>query len=163
MHSCLLKKLLPFALTFIVGSFIGGLFGSHAGPATWSWADRSTLTLGHGGPFSYEYYRSCRMHRRDLVAETKPLAILFKPDARFPRTQKLPKESFTPANVLVTFGADGRVQKVESIGEWLVGRDVWQAVERAAWQIQFTPETVNGMPVTVTKEVEINFMDDGRQ
>ena len=34
---------------------------------------------------------------------------------------------------------------------------MWAAVERAARQIQFEPETINGMPVSVTKEIEIHF------
>src|SRR5947209_10645148 len=84
MHSYLLKKLLPFTLTFIIGAFIGGLFKSYrTGPAVWTWESRATPLLGHEGPFGYERHRSCRMYRRDLVAETRPLVILFKPDARY--------------------------------------------------------------------------------
>jgi hypothetical protein len=33
---------------------------------------------------------------------------------------------------------------------------------RAARQIQFEPETVNSVPVTVTREVEIRFMPTER-
>ena len=75
----------------------------------------------------------------------------------------------TGVNVLavVTFGADGKVQGVESgsllsacglykMGE--VSGDMLEAVRKAAMQIQFEPETVNGMPVTVVKEVEISVM-----
>src|SRR5437588_10753824 len=114
MHSYLLKKLLPFTLTFIIGAFIGGLFKSYrTGPAVWAWESRATPLLGHEGPFGYDRHRSCRMYRRDLVAETKPLVILFKPDARVPlELREVGEEGIGPLWVHVTFGADGKVQNV---------------------------------------------------
>jgi hypothetical protein len=168
MYSLLLKKTLPFALTFVVGSLIGGLFhsfgvgGREPRPAH---AYFYGYGEGHG--------RSCRMRARQryLVAETKPLAIIFKPDAMLPAgtgALALVPDSVTP---IVTFGADGRVQGVEP--QQLVGcaaaiasikdaeaaargnKLVWDAVERAARQIQFEPEMENGLPVTVVKDVEI--------
>jgi hypothetical protein len=81
--------------------------------------------------------------------------------------------------VNVTFGADGRVQRVgPPVGMAITGSKnyvihhrayrtagletpaLWEAVEKAAWRIQFEPETVNGVPVSVTKDVEINFVRD---
>jgi len=165
MHSCLLKKLLPFALTFVVGAFIGGLFKTHGtGPAAWTWESRSTPLLGQEGPFGYDRHRSCRMYRRDLVAETKPLVILFKPDAILPLGSEAVKVDRDPVLVRVTFGADGKVQQVTPVGDWCGNGQrgpvklVWDAAERAARQIQFTPQTINGMPVSVEREVEIHFM-----
>src|SRR5438270_5659182 len=108
MYSCLLKKLLPFALTFIVGATIGGLFKSRV--TTRTLTERNTLMLDHGG---YGYGHSCRMYRRDLVAETKPLVILFKPDAHWPRGV----DYLEAVCALVTFGADGKVQQVEPVNE----------------------------------------------
>src|SRR2546421_3136929 len=172
MHSYLLKKLLPFALTFVIGAFIGGLFKTHGtGPAAWTWESRSTPLLGHEGPFGYDRHRSCRMYRRDLVAETKPLVILFKPEARWPRGAHY----LEAVRALVTFGADGKVQQVEPVNKDLkdllfeYGQQkeithidarvlIWDAAERAARQIQFEPETINSVPVSVTKEVEIHFI-----
>jgi len=158
MYSCLLKKLVPFALTFVVGATIGGFFKSRV--TTWTSTERTTLMLDHGG---YGYGHSCRTYRRDLVAETKPLLIHFKPDARVP---VVPFEGYISAWVRVTFGADGKVQGVEPIGSSFVNfkprnlPNVIRSVDTAARQIQFEPETVNGMPVSVTKEVEIYFMAD---
>ena len=161
MYSLLLRKALPFALTFILGSLVGGLFkavgigggASNARSYFYGYGD------GHG--------HSCRMRykRRYLVAESKPLLITFKPDARLPVDLK-PTDAVSERDLpaLVTFGADGRVQKVARpearvLGEGLYPFDEWwQAVESAAWQIKFEPETVNGVPVTVTREVEIRFM-----
>src|SRR5437868_12772333 len=161
MHSYLLKKLLPFTLTFIVGAIIGGLFkGYGTGPAVWAWPGppNATPLLGHEGPFGYGYdrRRSCRMYRRDLVAETKPLVILFKPDANYPRAWEGYRNSVW---VRVTFGSDGKVQGVEQL-QPLLPDVMLKAVDRAARQIQFTPEIVNGVPITVTKDLEIHFMGD---
>jgi hypothetical protein len=161
----LLKKLLPFALTFVVGAAIGGLFNS--------FGLRSTPALvGVGPSYRFERRYSCRMHTRDLVAETKPLVILFKPDGHWPSGAHY----LEAVHALVTFGADGKVQRVEPVNEDL--KDaltvynqqkiithidarilIWDAAERAARGIQFEPEMINGMPVSVTKEVEIHFID----
>ncbi|HYY95456.1 MAG TPA: hypothetical protein VE713_13130, partial [Pyrinomonadaceae bacterium] len=121
---------------------------------------------------AYGYGHSCRMRARNLVAETKPLLIRFKPDARWPR--ELHGGRIDLVRARVTFGADGKVQQVEpgnnglsfdSFGdkELITHPGVvamWNAVERAARQIQFEPELINGVPVSVTKDVEIHFMAD---
>ena len=168
MYSCLLKKLVPFALTFVVGATIGGFFKSRV--TTWTSTERTTLMLDHGG---YGYGHSCRMYRRDLVAETKPLLIRFKPDAVWPKdlnrdlpwSPNLPEGYVFPgAKVRVTFGADGKIQRVEPSDERYPSlgtkgdKVAWECMERAARQIQFEPETINGMPVSVTKDVEIRFI-----
>jgi hypothetical protein len=113
------------------------------------------------------------MYRRDLVAETKPLVILFKPDAVWPKDlnrdlpwwPNIPEGYVFPgAKVRVTFGADGRVQRVEPSDELHPSlgakgdQVVWDCMARAARQIQFEPEMINGVPVSVTKDVEIRFI-----
>jgi ribosomal protein L35 len=167
MFSCLLKRVLPFTLTFMLGAFVGGLFKAHrAGPAAWTW-ERVAPLLGHEGPFGYGYGHSCRMRSRYLVAETRPLVILFKPDAILPPELDSEQWSVGIMSVRVTFGADGKVQRVESVESHRFRgnakeekRDkreaaIWDAVERAARGIQFKPEMINSVPVTITKEVEI--------
>ena len=166
MFSFLLKKALPFTLTFVFGAALSGLVGLF-------WAaekEAGTALSARGRDYGR---RACRMRGQKLVAETKPLSILFKPDALLPRGVG-GGEGFDRARVLVTFGADGRVQAVEPLDERSVaawrdwpeaGKDTaavaaWDAAERAARQIRFTPETINGMPVSVTKEVEIRFIAD---
>ncbi|MET0649902.1 MAG: hypothetical protein ABW208_25110 [Pyrinomonadaceae bacterium] len=154
MYLFLLKKALPFTLTFIFGaalSALTGLFGASEQKA------ESVL-----GTRTYDYGSRCRMRRRHLVAETKSLTILFKPDARYP----LAPESRVRVNV--TFGADGSVKEVRPLASLSHGGDeslvevkaMWEAVERAARGIRFTPETVNGMPVTVEREVEMRFLPE---
>jgi hypothetical protein len=170
MCSLLLKKALPFALTFVLGSLIGGLFKS-AGFGDYSFSHSRSYYYGYGEG------HACRMRfqRRYLVAESKPLVILFKPDARRPHRPDLDYvdgHDIAPRSALVsvTFGADGKVQAVEPFYEYMPGinrlrlgperQDYWDNVERAARMIQFTPETENGVPVTVTKELEIFFLPE---
>jgi hypothetical protein len=173
MLTYLLKSALPFTLTFILGAALGGfLFNPFGARTRMSRAVRTELRS-----YSYGEGRGCkhrRFRQRELVAESKPLVILFKPDARWPRGLNSDNES---ALVSVTFGADGKVQQVGLPGELTstgvkdrlaVHRSiritdlipVWEAVEKAARQIQFEPETINGLPVSVTKDVEIRFMRD---
>jgi len=144
MYWFLLKKALPFTLTFIFGaalSAVTGLFGASEKKAE---SFISTRTYGCAG-------RS-RMRRHNLVAESKPLTILNVPDAPY----YIPGTGTESVRVNVTFGADGKVQKVEHL-QSLLPTKMLEAVERAARQITFTPETINSVPVTVVKEVEINL------
>ena len=161
MYLFLLKKALPFTLTFILGaalSAVVGLFGA---------AEKKTETFF--GSRSCDYSKRSRMRRQHLVAETRPLIILYKPDAVLHGAGAL-KVNAEPVKVRVTFGADGRVQGVEPVAGWCangrergqesLGASGWEAVGRAARQIEFRPETVNGMPVTVEREVEIRFLPE---
>ena len=157
MYPFLLKKALPFTLTFIFGAALSGLLGLFGASGK-----RAESVLGTR---TYEFGSRCRVRRHNLVAESKPLNILHKPDAILPAGSGGFKSNpeFIPVNV--TFGADGKVQQVEppaclaydcyDMRDERSGR--WEAVERAARQIQFTPETINGVPVTVVKEVKINL------
>ncbi|HEY0172146.1 MAG TPA: hypothetical protein VGB98_14070 [Pyrinomonadaceae bacterium] len=154
MYLFLLKKALPFTLTFAVGTALGGLTWLFGG----SGKKAETVVVTR----TYEFGSRCRVRRHKLVAESKPLLILFKPDARYP----LAPEGRVRVNV--TFGADGEVKAVKPLASRLRGRDedlvrvkaMWDAVEGAARQIRFTPETVDGVPVSVERDVEIRFLAD---
>jgi hypothetical protein len=158
MYLFLLKKALPFTLTFIFGAALSGLLGlfGHSEKKAESWSFTHT----------YEFGSHCRMRRHNLVAITKPLNILNVPDAVMsvePNSLRRGTDVRVLADVI--FGADGKAQGVESAsllsacgkyrGEEASG-DILRAVKRAAMQIQFEPETVDGVPVTVTREVEIS-------
>lgn len=153
MYLFLLKKALPFTLTLVVGTALGGLTWLFGGPG--KKAETAVVTR------TYDFKDRCGARRRHkLVAESKPLLILFKPDARYP----LAPEGRVLVNV--TFGADGEVKAVKPRASWSRGRDqdlvrvkaMWDAVENAARQILFTPETVDGVPVSVERDVEIRFL-----
>lgn len=162
MYPLLLKKALPFALTFLLGSLIGGLFNFFFGVGGYKPAPARAYFYGYGEGHGH----SCRMRARTryLVAETKPLLITFKPDALWSGGQKT-SYKFPGASVRVTFGSDGKVQRVEPSDDPYPSlgaegdRVAWERMARAAWQIRFEPETVDGVPVTVTRDVEIRFMN----
>jgi hypothetical protein len=161
MYSHLLTKALPFTLTLILGSGLAGMFKPHRPTTlTWTLSGRSTPLLGREGPFGelHEHRHVCDMRRHNFVAESKPLVILFKPDALLPRGFNLGKDGFDSAWVRVTFGADGKVQEVEQLDDR--PREARDAAERAARRIEFEPETINAVPVSVTKEVEIRFLSN---
>jgi hypothetical protein len=167
MYSFLLKKALPFTLTFVFGAalgIVGGLFGPSGKKAEYAFVTRT-----------YDYGGRCRMRSRRLVAESRPLNIIYTPDARRPPELKgTYRENIGSLRVSVTFGADGKVQGVKPTSDWFKA-DTWgitnsngdvellatlDAVKAAAQGIRFEPETVNSVPVTVTKDVEIRFMPD---
>ena len=159
MYLFLLKKALPFTLTFVFGALLSGLTGLFGS------SERKAESFL--GTRTYDYGRSCRTRGRKLVVESKPLTILYKPNAVLPAVGAL-KGDANPVKVRVTFGADGKVQGIEPVGGFCangyksgpeaLGTSAWEAVVRAANQIEFQPETVNGLPVTVTKEIEIRFL-----
>jgi hypothetical protein len=154
MYWFLLKKALPFTLTFIFGAALSGLTGLFGASGKKAESVLTTRT--------YEFGKRCRTRRHRLVAESKPLAILDAPEARYPNAAR------PSVRVNALFGPDGKVLSVQPLsplsdapdGYRVMDREMWEAVESAAYEIRFTPETVNGMPVTVWKEVEIKLVSD---
>ena len=145
--SLLLKKALPFALTFVVGGALGGL--------TWLFGGSEKKAETALVTSTYDFRAGCANARRyKLVAESKPLVILFKPDARYPSAS-----GTKSVRVRVTFGADGKVSRVEHL-QPLLPAAMLEAAGRAARGIEFTPQTVNSVPVSVEKEVEIYLFGD---
>lgn len=157
MYLFLLKKALPFTLTFIFGAVLSGLAGLF-----WT-SERSSRSFLSTRPNDCGGLSRMRCHH--LVAETTPLNILYQPDAWLPRGALAGMGDERKALVSVTFGADGKVQEVKPLktsndarDESLIEvREAWEAVEHAARSIRFMPETVNGVPTTVTRDVEIRF------
>ena len=162
MYLFLLRKGLPFTLTFVVGTALGGLSWLFGGAGKKAGTVVVTRT--------YDFKRGCDSSRRrhKLVAETKPLVILDVPAARWPRGVMMPGVKSSSVRVNVTFGADGKVAEVVPVEGWLqnarvqtgVATPVWYAVESAARQIRFTPEMFNSVPVSVTDTVDIYFLND---
>src|SRR2546423_8789149 len=160
MFSHLLKRVIPFTLTFILGATLGGFFKLFRSGETRS---VGVFTSRRAYEYNYGMGHGCD-HKRNLVAESKPLVILFKPDARWPRGLEAEKSAFDPVRVAVTFGADGKVIAATPEGSCFSDsavsrvKSIRDAAERAALMIQFEPETINGIPVSVTKDVEIHFI-----
>jgi hypothetical protein len=145
MKECLLKRVLPFTLTFIIGAAVGGFFQLFGA--------RGDGWRGRRYAHRYEGRRGCgkKFRRNYFAPESRPPVILFKPDAFYPGFES---HVATPVPVRVTFGADGKVQRVEPP---LLPPAMQRAVERAALNIHFIPATLDGEATTVTEEVPIRF------
>jgi TonB family protein len=151
MISCLLKKALPFTLTFIVGATVGGLFKSHRSYEA-AWSVNVTPLMGHEGQFGDRH--GCRAYRRRLLAESSPLVINSQPTATYTTMAK--RHGLTGVvRLRVTFGADGSVKEVVPLR--LLPDGLTESAEAAAWQIKFTPATENGVPISVAKTLEFDF------
>ena len=150
MLSCLLKRFLPFALTFAFGAAAGGLanlYGARTSSAGWSASGRRHLGAGFGAGAR----RGCPGARKAL-AETRPLNILHQPAARYPEGSVM-KGLAASALVRVTFGADGRIQQVEP--REALPYSLNRAAVDAAWRIRFEPATEDSVAVPVTRDVRI--------
>ncbi|HWS56822.1 MAG TPA: hypothetical protein VN228_21980 [Pyrinomonadaceae bacterium] len=151
MRELLLKRALPFALTFAVGAAAGGffqLFGAREG--------------GHWGRWNYhrnyEGRRGCgkKFRRHYFAPEAKPPVILFKPDAQVPRSAAGGAALPERVRVRVRFGEDGKVQEVNPYVEGeFVSAGFYEAATRAARHIQFIPALADGVPTATTEVVEI--------
>ena len=152
MKEYLLKRALPFTLTFALGAAAGGFFQFLRAPGVGGW-------LGAQRLYGHERRGGCgkKFRRRAYAPQSGPPVILFKPDARIPPGLDMggAKHGLRPALVTVTFGADGKVRSAVSQTTW--SSEVSEAAERAARLIQFIPATVDGAPTTTTEEVEIRF------
>jgi hypothetical protein len=153
MQEYLLKRALPFTLTFVVGAAVGGFFQFFgAGGAR---------PLSRRHVYTFEGPRGCdkkfRRHAFEAAPASRRPIILFKPDAFQPRLT----DRYVTSSVLVgvTFGADGKVLSVEQRQPHLPGA-LLAAVERAARQIQFVPATAHGEPTTVTEDVSIRIASE---
>jgi len=150
MTEYLLKRALPFTLTFIIGAAVGGFFHLFAARDTARRAARYTYT--------YEGGRGCaNRFRRHAAPDSRPPVILSKLEARFPQglDWEWGRSGVWPWRVRVTLGEDGKVREVSSVDRW--SREVSAEAERVARQIQFIPATRGGAPTTVTEEVSILF------
>jgi hypothetical protein len=147
MYSFLLKKALPFTLTFVIGAALGGLLGP--------FGHSEKKAESFPGTRTYDYGGRCRMRSRRLVAESKPLNIIDVPAAWWSWGKGAGHPS--PVRMLVTFGADGTVRGVEQLDHLELPKEITESAKSAARRIRFEPEKVDGLTVTVEKEVEINF------
>lgn len=151
MKEHLLKRALPFMLTFAVGAGVGGFFQFFTSRASgWLAAKRHT--------YSYAGRRGCgQRFRRASAPESKPHVINFNPGAYVSPSVMMLADKYgaNPARVRVVLGHDGKVHEVEYPKSW--PRELGEAAEHAARQIKFTPATLDGAPTTVTEEVKIHF------
>ncbi len=145
-----LKRALPFLMTLIVGMMLGSIFGwSSSAPKTSPY-----YTRGEGAGVS-ERRSSCRSNRgRRTFSESTPLKITYEPNTTY--TQEALKNKTTGVVQLrVRFNADGTTTIVEHLSTLPDG--LTEEAVRVAERTQFEPETYNGQPVAVEKEMNYIF------
>lgn len=145
-----LKRAIPFTIALAMGTGIGNFF-SFFSPAKKS--EVSFVT-------SERRMRGCRAkndsaynYRRDEAYRTS-LAILFQPNRRY-TAEALQNRTEGVVTLLVQFGADGEAKVVDRIATLPDG--LTEEAERIVERTRFTPATVNGVPVTETKEMNYFF------
>lgn len=149
MSTCLLKRILPFMLTLVIGLGLGSLFQLKSR----NWEGRTPC-------------RSTRRHMRTdstlvmryQASASTPLAILFEPSTRMTAAARR-NQTYGVVQLLVEYGADGKARvlsRVMSLPDGLT-----EEAERVAELTQFKPETRNGEPVSVTR-VQAYYFNTGR-
>ena len=154
MSACLLKRVLPFTLTLVVGAALGSLtsfFGlrrQQERPAASKGYTLGSYRGGGGGCRSYK--------RRRFVDANRPAVILFQPLPRY--TDEARRNKFTGSiRLQVRLDADGTVSDVRPLGVLPFG--LTEAAEEAARNIRFTPAMRDGAPVSSWEEVRMEFVD----
>lgn len=147
MMTYFLKRGLPFILTLMVGVGFGSIFGFHSS---------KTSTMDNSSGFSWErhhhHYRSgCR--GKDF-SNTTPLVITNQPEARV-MLIALEHKTTGIVQLRVRFNADGTTTVLERLDTLPDG--LTEEAERIAENTTFTPETIDGEPVSVVRDMSYPF------
>ena len=144
--TCFLKRALPFMLTLMFGIGLGSIFGfNHSG----------TTTANNLSGFKLEprHYRSGCRGRRFTDYRT-PLDITFQPSVRY-TPEALKHQTTGVVQLRVSFNADGATTVLEQLSTLPDG--LTDEAVRVAEHTEFTPEKVDGTPVTVVREMNYIF------
>ncbi len=153
MLTCILKRVLPFTLTFIVGAAGGGFVKLFSvGENEQVEAPMPVMSSIANPVAAISDYQNCCYydlsdHESEPLQVDCPLSVL---------NQREITEGINDIMLLrATFGADGRVHRVEPITP--LPQALKDEASNAAKKILFFPKTLNGKPISVTKEVIVNF------
>jgi TonB family protein len=146
---CFLKRVVPFTLTLVVGTGLGGFFNLFSSSPQTS-ADTNAYKLES----VYERRSGCRSRRRSFTASVRAAEIIYRPE---PYYTDIARRNQTQGDVTlrVTLGADGTVKDVETITGLPDG--LTEQARRAARQIRFNPATRDGSPVDEVKTITYSF------
>jgi hypothetical protein len=98
---------------------------------------------------------SQRYNSYNYAAESRtPMAILFQPNRRY-TADALENRTEGVVTLLVEFRADGTAKVIDRIATLPDG--LTEEAERIVERTKFTPATLNGVPVTETKEMNYYF------
>lgn len=147
---CFLKRVLPFTLTLLVGSGIGGffnLFSSSPQPAA---SDANAYRLES----VYETRGGCRNRKRSFTTSTRGAEIVYRPEPYYTEAARR-NQTEGSVTLRVTLGADGTVTDVETITGLPDG--LTEQARRAAKQIRFNPATRDGSPIDEVRTITYSF------
>ncbi|MBV9959663.1 MAG: energy transducer TonB [Acidobacteria bacterium] len=150
------KRVLPFMLTLLVGTGLGSVFG---------WRSSTTQTQPNVTESTYRYERryGCSSRYRRTYSggiegraegASTPLVIRFQPNTRY-TPEALEHKTTGVVQLRVRFNADGTATVLERLSTLPDG--LTEEAERVVERTQFTPETINGEPVAVTKDMNYVF------
>lgn len=146
MMTSLLKRALPFVLTLIAGTGLGSIFGFNSStPKTTSGSPSGTVERRYSCP---------SQRRRAFQSDSTPLKITFQPNTRY-TPEALKNKTTGVVQLRVRFNADGTTTVVERLSTLPDG--LTEEAERVVERTQFTPATINGEPVSQTKEMNYIF------
>lgn len=142
------KRALPFAMTLIVGTGLGSIFGFN---------QQAPKKVNDERVWTFSERRSgCRTshRRRGRVADSTPVNIRFQPNTRY-TPDALKNKTTGVVQLRVRFNADGTATVLERLSTLPDG--LTEEAERVAERTQFDPATVNGQPVSVTEDKDYVF------
>ena len=145
----LVKRVLPFMLTFAVGIAVAGLF-------SFSTSEVQVVEVPTFGSASSKTscFQKERAVARARTTDLTKLRILSKPR---PGYTDLARERNTQGEVIlrVTFLASGEIGSIEPVKTLPNG--LTEKAIAAARQIEFEPPVVDGRAVSITKQIEYTF------
>jgi TonB family protein len=144
----MLKRVLPFILTLIVGLTLG-TFAHRFSPAAPPANEALNKTHTH-----FCHRSNAFLYRERYVDDSAPLRILSQPEPSY--TEAARRDHITGVVRLhVMFGADGEISDVEVVRGLPDG--LTEEAVRAAQSIEFTPAMVNGEYIDTARTIEYNF------
>jgi TonB family protein len=150
MMICFLKRVLPFALTLVVGLMLGTLFSKASHPASIALQNHEAIAGGSGsgwGEFNHE-----RLFSPGEV--DRKARVLSRPEPQY--TEEAREDAVEGTIVLrAVFSEDGLVKNIRVVSGLPDGLTE-KAVE-AARQIKFSPALKDGRAVSQYIQIEYNF------
>ena len=125
-------------LTLTIGTGLGSIFGINGGRG-----------LSPASNFAPQRDFGCSAYKRRYQNSSTPLVILSEPNTQYTAAATR-NQTVGVVRLRVEFGADGQARVLERLMTLPDG--LTEEAERVAEQTRFTPETVRGEPISVTRE-----------
>jgi TonB family protein len=148
---CFLKRVLPFALTLVIGLMLGSLFSKAPHVVQTHDGIGVGMGSGSGGPTDREFNYDRVLSPRDVDQKAR---ILSRPE---PRYTDEARENLVQGTVVLraVFSKDGSVTNIRAVSELQDGLTE-RAIE-AAREIKFSPALKDGRAVSQYIQIEYNF------